>query len=336
MNTTEIPAQSGPDLTQGFRFTHWSAVRWIALAVYFSALIVWSSQYGVPVQRELVIAWVCGALVCASLGHPPAQVLQMVLDWLPIVVVFFAYDFTRGAADSLGIGVHTHPMIDFDRFVFLGETPTEWLQARLYDPDRVNWWDVVFTITYTSYFIVPFTLAGLLWVRDRLQFLRFTKRLVTLALAGLTTYCLFPAAPPWMAGENGLIGEVARTTGDGWQVLGVGTASLFDKGQDSVNLVAAVPSLHSGFTMLVAIFMWPRVRPWIRPLLLLYPLAMGLTLIASGEHYFFDVLLGWIYAWTVMAGWSVWERRKALRVSEGVRPGHCCPCEERVSAQGRP
>jgi membrane-associated phospholipid phosphatase len=76
-----------------------------------------------------------------------------------------------------------------------------------------------------------------------------------------------------------------------------------------VNLVAAVPSLHSAFTMLVALFLWPRVRRPLRPLLLLYPLAMGLTLMATGEHYFFDVLLGWMYAGGVMGAWAWWERR---------------------------
>ena len=72
-----------------------------------------------------------------------------------------------------------------------------------------------------------------------------------------------------------------------------------------VNLVAAVPSLHSAFTMLVALFLWPRVRRLLRPFLLLYPLAMGLTLMATGEHYFFDVLLGWIYAGGVMGAWAL-------------------------------
>jgi hypothetical protein len=50
----------------------------------------------------------------------------------------------------------------------------------------------------------------------------------------------------------------------------------------------------------------------VRPLLLLYPLAMGLTLMATGEHYFFDVALGWVYAGAVMAGWGWWERRREL------------------------
>jgi PAP2 superfamily protein len=297
---------------EGFKFQHWAAVRRTALALYFVALVLWSAHYGIPVQRELVIAWVCGALAVISIGRPPRQILQLVLDWLPIVAVLWAYDLTRGAADSFGIGVHHTEMIDFDRALFFGETPTEWLQTQLYEADVVHWYDVAFTLTYTSYFIVPFALAGWLWARDRLAFLRFSKRLVTLALAGLATYILFPAAPPWMAGEMGLLEEVHRTTAKGWDVLGVGTAGWFSKGQGLGNPVAAVPSLHSAFCALVAFFLWSRVRRRaLRPLLLLYPLAMGVTLMATGEHYFFDVVLGWAYAGAVMVGWSRWEARRS-------------------------
>jgi membrane-associated phospholipid phosphatase len=303
----------GAERAPGFRFGRWATARWCALGLYFVTLVLWSAHYGIPVQRELVIAWVCGALAVASIGRPPRQILQLALDWLPIVVVLAAYDFTRGAADSLGIGVHFEAMIDFDKAVFFGETPTEWLQAQLYEPNVVRWYDVAFTLIYTSYFIAPFALGGWLWARDRLAFLRFSKRLVTLALAGLATYILFPAAPPWMAGEMGLLEEVHRTTSKGWEVIGVGTASWFSKGQGLANLVAAVPSLHSAFVALVAFFLWSRVRPWARGLLLLYPLAMGVALMATGEHYFFDVLLGWIYAGAVMAGWSRWEARRSRR-----------------------
>ena len=314
MNATDT-ARVGAERTADFRFAHWTAMRRGALGVYFIVLVAWSAYYGVPAQRELVIAWVCGALACASLGRDPRQIRQLVVDWLPIVLVLSAYDFTRGVADSLGIGVHSQAMIDFDRFVFAGDTPTQWLQSNINQPGVVNGWDVAFTLVYTSYFIVPFALAGALWIRDRPAFLRFTRRLVTLALAGLATYIAFPAAPPWMAGENGLLDGIQRTTSEGWEVIGGGTAGLFSKGQASVNLVAAVPSLHSAFAALVAIFLWGRVRPILRPLLVLYPLAMGLTLIATGEHYFFDVALGWLYAGAVMAAWGWWERRRATAAS---------------------
>ena len=315
MSTAEFAEVAPAQEATGFRFAHWLAVRRTAIVLYFAALVVWSGHYGIPVQRELVILWTCGALACASIGRHPWQIVQLVLDWLPIVVVLVAYDLSRGAADSLGIGTHYLPMIDFDKWLFGGETPTEWLQTHLYDPHQLSAWNVGFTLVYTSYFITPFALAGWLWMRDRVAFLRFRRRLVTLALAGLATYMAFPAAPPWLASEMGLLGPVERTTSTGWEIIGVGTAGLFSEGQAAVNLVAAVPSLHAAFTMLVALTIWPRLRRrWLRPLLLLYPLAMGLTLIASGEHYFFDVLLGWIYAAAVLAAWAAWERRRAARV----------------------
>jgi hypothetical protein len=312
LSTPDFAQATAAEQAPVFRFRHWTLVRGVTLGLYFVGLVVWSYNYGIPVQRELVILWTLGALACVSIGRHPRQIVQLAIDWLPMVIVLGAYDFTRGAADSLGIGIHYHPMIDFDKAVFFGETPTEWLQAHLYDPEALTAWNVVFTLVYTSYFIVPFALAGYLWARERLEYLRFIKRLVTLALAGLATYILFPAAPPWLASEIGLIHRVDRTTSKGWEIIGVGTAGLFTEGQKTVNLVAAVPSLHSAFCMLVALFLWPRVRRRaLRPLLLLYPMAMGLTLMATGEHYFFDVALGWVYAGVVMAGWGLWEARRA-------------------------
>jgi membrane-associated phospholipid phosphatase len=55
-------------------------------------------------------------------------------------------------------------------------------------------------------------------------------------------------------------------------------------------------------------------------LLALYPLAMGLTLIATGEHYFFDILLGWIYAGAAMAAWAWWERARERRAGIDLDP----------------
>jgi hypothetical protein len=320
LSTAEL-SEARAEETVGLRFDRWAVARWCAVGLYFAALGGWSAYYGIPVQRELVIAWTCGALACFSIGRHPGEIVHLVLDWLPIVLVLLAYDFTRGAADSFGVGAHFNVMIDFDRALFFGETPTEWLQAQLHEPGVVNWWDVAFTLVYTSYFIVPFATAGALWARDRLAFKRFAKRLVTLSLAGLATYIAFPAAPPWLAAEQGMLTDVHRTTAAGWEVLGTGTAGLFSKGQGSVNLVAAVPSLHTALCALVAMFLWFRVRPSLRPLLALYPLAMALTLMATGEHYFFDVLLGFLYAGAVMAVWGWWERRGAAPSPHPAAPG---------------
>ena len=80
VNATDL-AYAEAESTPGFRFDHWTAVRRGALVIYFASLVAWSAHYGIPAQRELVIAWVCGALACASLGRHPRQMLQLVVDW---------------------------------------------------------------------------------------------------------------------------------------------------------------------------------------------------------------------------------------------------------------
>ncbi|MFN8161155.1 MAG: phosphatase PAP2 family protein [Solirubrobacterales bacterium] len=296
-------------------------IRRAALIAYAVIFVLWTLHYGISVQRELVIGWIVGALACASIGRSPREIVVLLADWFPLVVLLLAYDYTRGLADSFGIGVHWAPMIDFDRLLFGGTTPTELLQPLIIDHRGVLWWDVLFSATYTSHFIVPFVVAGVLWARSREAFRQFTNRFLTLSLAGLATYILFPAAPPWMASEQGLLDPIIRSSGRGWEVVSLQAAAAFDKGQATVNLVAAVPSLHAGISMLVALFLWPRVT-WVwRPLLALYPLLMGLMLIATGEHYLFDVLAGWLYAGLVMAGWTWWERRRAAALrADPARP----------------
>jgi membrane-associated phospholipid phosphatase len=61
--------------------------------------------------------------------------------------------------------------------------------------------------------------------------------------------------------------------------------------------------------MLIAIFLWPRVRRALRVLLAGYPLFMGFTLVYGGEHYVFDILTGWVAAGLVCIAAARVERR---------------------------
>ena len=115
------------------------------------------------------------------------------------------------------------------------------------------------------------------------------------------------------------IATTARLNGDEWVVNGhklwptnsggaadlfaaglaqLGSASaggLIEPGYQYTNNVAAVPSLHTAFSLLITLMLWPRERKWLRPLVASYPLAMTFSLIYTGEHYVADVLLGWAY-----------------------------------------
>ena len=89
-------------------------------------------------------------------------------------------------------------------------------------------------------------------------------------------------------------------------------SNLIEVGQGKANLVAAIPSLHAGLTMLLALFMWPRVKALGKTLFMGYAFAMAFTLVYTAEHYVFDVLLGWALAATVIAVYTLIDRRFIL------------------------
>jgi membrane-associated phospholipid phosphatase len=60
--------------------------------------------------------------------------------------------------------------------------------------------------------------------------------------------------------------------------------------------------------MVLMLFFWNRAR-LLRPLLVAYPVAMGLVLMYAGEHYLFDVLAGWSVAALVVTLCNKYERR---------------------------
>jgi membrane-associated phospholipid phosphatase len=133
-----------------------------------------------------------------------------------------------------------------------------------------------------------------------------------LAMMGFATYALFPAAPPWMASQSGHLEPTTRTVGYVWSEIPIANFNaLFERGSQYANPVAAVPSLHAAYTLLIVLFLWRSVR-WGRGLLALYPVAMAFALVYMAEHYVVDVLLGWVYA--VAAFWAV--NRLAERIEE--------------------
>jgi hypothetical protein len=180
----------------------------------------------------------------------------------------------------------------------------------------VQWFEVVFDLTYLSHYLTSFILAGFLWVKSRPRFQAYARRFATLSAFGFVTYVVFPAAPPWLAAQQGFLDPaVGRIGGRGFAWLHLHTIrNMIDVGAQTSNLVAAIPSLHAGFATLVAITLWRSVPKWGRPLLAAYPALMGLMLVATGEHYVIDIVLGVAYAFAAHFLWNRterwWEGRK--------------------------
>ncbi len=293
----------------------WSRIRgWLA-AAYAVVLGVFVLTVGLPTERLALFSWVLVGLSIGCVGRGWRAIAGLVLDWLPFIGVLVLYDLTRGLADSLGMPVHVSDLAALESALFGGTLPTIWLQDQLGPSGAwgsagdAAWWHVVVTAVYVSHFFVTPIIAAVLWLCNRRRWISFTAQVVGVALVGVTTYVLLPAAPPWYAANRGVIPDVDRLSGLGWDVIGLDRAgALLDQGQAKVNLVAAVPSLHTAYAVLVLLFFWPVLTRTLRALLACYPLLMGMILVYSGEHYVVDVLLGWGCAVMVAFGVGLGER----------------------------
>lgn len=320
--TTDGPVAAlgdpGPRLRAGT--PNWRTIRRVLAVGYGVVLFVFVVTEGVPTERLGLYAWLLAGLSIGCIGRGWRSALRLVLDWVPFVAILVLYDLTRGLADTLGMPLHMRDLAALESTVFGGTLPTVWLQSHVYPVGDFGvggaWWHLLVTAVYVSHFLVTPIIAAVLWLRDRRWWMSFTAHVLGVALLGVATYILMPAAPPWYAAAQGVIPEVHRLSGLGWDVVGLHSAgALLDQGQANVNIVAALPSLHTAYAVLVLLFFWPVLNRTRRFALTLYPLLMGLILVYSGEHYVVDVVLGWVCAGLVVRGLALatsrWQRRKA-------------------------
>lgn len=148
-----------------------------------------------------------------------------------------------------------------------------------------------------AYVVLHFvgTALLLIWVHrrhpDRFPLVRTTLVVATgLALIG---YVLYPAAPPRLA-DLGFSDTVTSATGLDLSSDLLG--SLY-------NPFAAVPSLHFGYALIVGgVMATLATRRSFRLLGAVYPVAMLVIIVATGNHFVVDAALG---AMVVAAGWIV-------------------------------
>ena len=224
---------------------------------------------------------------------------NFIKDWTPPILLLLGYEYLRTLIPNINPVVHYEFMIKFDTWIF-GGIPTIFLQNAFFNPSYLHWYDYAGAFLYSIHFVVFLFIAFVLWLTHRENFESYIFGMVGLSYMGFLTYLAFPAAPPWLAAQNGYLPPVTHITNlvlaHFLNFIALPTVYKYF----GPNLTAAVPSLHAAYPFFTALFIGKKYPKWI-PLLILYIISISLAVIYLGEHYFFDVILGMLYAYITYA-----------------------------------
>ncbi|ADB49225.1 phosphatase PAP2 family protein [Conexibacter woesei] len=202
---------------------------------------------------------------------------------LLFAAAYYAYQIVRGAADGKAAVAawNATNIIGLEQSLnlFIEPSVQAWAASTGWVADVTAW------LYINSHFVV--TVGGLAFIylfrNDSFYFVR-NMFMIAMVIA-LVGYAAYPTAPPRLMPEWGFTDTVATFTGV--KAESNSTVSAL------VNLYAAVPSMHVCFALMIG---WPLAR-LVRPRALkafwfLYPFVVMFVVVATGNHWIFDAVLG--------------------------------------------
>ena len=212
----------------------------------------------------------------------PFALFGISYDWMNIVP-----NYTVNPVDTIGLYTAEHTLFGIGSL-----TPNEW--CALHTSPILDFLGGVF---YLCWVPVPIAFGIYLYYKgQRAVYLRFALVFLLTNLIGFAVYYIHPAAPPWFVRDYGFeptLGLPGSSAGLAKFDAMVGLPVFDSLYARNANVFAALPSLHSAYTLLAFIYsLRARVASWIRIALAVITLGIWCTAVYTFHHYLIDVLCG--------------------------------------------
>jgi len=173
-------------------------------------------------------------------------------------------------------------------------TPNEY-----FDLVQTRFLDIVSALFYLNWVPVPLAFGVYLYYKNKQLFTQYSLVFLFANLLGFVIYYIYPAAPPWYVDLYGFelhIGVQGNSAGLARfdELTGIPVfASLYNK---NANVLAAIPSLHAAYPVIVLYYGIRNKLGWFNLLFVLFMLGIWFSAVYSGHHYIIDVVLGAVVA----------------------------------------
>jgi hypothetical protein len=252
-----------------------------------------------PVSRDP------GAPRPAGRWRPAAWLRELAV----LVAVYVAYEFGRLFADQ-SLAPARVRAIDLRRVEGVLDLDIEhrvngWITGHsLWEVAAAYWYSVA------HYVVTPLVLVWL-WRRRREHYRLLRSTLIGATFVALVVFVLFPTAPPRML--PGYADTLARTAWAGWWS---GNGSVPRGLGSAANELAAMPSMHVGWALWVAISVVVATRGRWRHLAWLYPLTTAAVVVATANHWLLDAVAGAAIVAMAFVACSMVGRRRGRAADE--------------------
>ncbi len=215
------------------------------------------------------------------LPHGPLDAARQVALF---VCAYLGYALVRGYADEPGVATaafaNARGIISLERAlnVFVEPSVQAWSTGSSLLVDAASW---VYLNAQTSV-----TVGALLWIYlFRNESFYFVRNMMLIAMGiALVGYVLYPTAPPRFFPEWGFLDSVSEFTGV--EPASDGVSAVF-------NPYAAIPSMHMAFALMIGCSLARLVQGRVaRAAWWAYPVLVTYVIVATGNHFLMDAVLG--------------------------------------------
>lgn len=272
------------------------------------ALVIWLAVTAVCVGLRPEHIFL--GLLIAALFFASGTTRRLVVALLPFVVFGVSYDWMNIVHNYEINPVDVQGIYDAEKALFgIGNAGTTLTPNEFFALNRHPAIDFIGGVFYLCWVPVPIIFGLCLYFSGKTKaYLHFALVFLLVNFIGFAGYYIHPAAPPWYIAEYGpafmpgVPGNVAGLGAfDDMTGLGIFNALY---GRNS-NVFAAVPSLHSAYTLVAFIYALRSRAPWWASTLLgVITAGIWFTAVYTSHHYIIDVTLGIACA---LAGYAIFE-----------------------------
>lgn len=206
---------------------------------------------------------------------------HLVAEATLLYAAYFCYYLVRGMVkDQVSAAtVNAHRVVDLERSlrIFIEPQLQEFALNHDWIVNAMNW-----VYVWLHWPVIAVVLVWLFF-NYRSEYTLYRNAVLISGALALLIFAFFPVAPPRFMPEFGFIDTIEQRSYSQHVLLPSGLANKY----------AAVPSLHAGWNLLMALAIVQNARSYsIKAVGFVLPVLMSMSIVLTGNHYILDFVIG--------------------------------------------